>query len=147
MELNQKECADQVRAQLSEFYNVVTTFVLADTFLVGFSGKSIDTHPYLTLLFLGVNLIWFFALLLTSKWVDIWVERLRESGEETNPWKIRTKPIIFGLGLRKFFLFLPLIFATIFYVMSPPFAILVPATCGGLLIAIVGWVSLREVKT
>lgn len=107
-----KDLSDQIRSALSEFYQVNSVFVLADTFFITFEQ---NPNKINIIIFIIINLIWLKTIDLTNEWITFYIEKARKLSEgetpritkENNLWYEKTET---RKGLRNWFYFIPILF-------------------------------------
>ena len=148
---------DQVRSEIAEFYQVSSAFLVTNSIFVAILSKdtfvrSKNANDWWPVFFILLNLIWFAAVIMQDKWIQIWwpernpASNAIEGGSACQD--IRDKRVtVFGFSLRKLFFILPILFTmgfiTLNYVWtnnSTVFVILSVASIG------LFWITCRSVS-
>lgn len=113
-----KDLSDQIRSEIREFYELNAAFVLANSFLAILVGrlKELNASCWTLIIFVSINVIWFYLILLANKWADHWINKAQKEAKRHNKqtiWSERCGINLSGVSARKFFYCLPFLFSVL----------------------------------
>jgi hypothetical protein len=115
-----KDLSDQIRSEIREFYTINAAFLIANSFLINVNLAVNFKFPnqWWLIVFIIINSIWFFALLLANEWIKYWMDKAKNDAEELKVkkyiWSKNDEITILKIPLRKLFYSLPFLFSSLF---------------------------------
>jgi len=115
-----KDFSDQIRSEIAEFYTINAAFAIVNSIFLGLIVEIIKKNiglplmVILVILFLLINSIWYFELILAIKWKRYWMERAKAMSKKLKIESIWDEKYYFSLlkiRANEFFYALPIIFS------------------------------------